>query len=283
MNKFYLYVLLLVCMLGCKPEKETLLTIATFNIRYENSHDGVNSWNNRKPFVYQFVRENKLEIIGLQEVLNSQLRDLKKNLPEYEFIGVGREDGKEAGEYAPIAFLKDNFEKLDGNTFWLSENPDSVGIKGWDAALARIATWVKLKDKNNGKVFMVVNTHFDHIGTEARKQSALLIIDKIKEIVGDNPAIITGDFNITDESDAYQTLTNNPFVLKDAHKIASVVTGESITFHDFGRASENERQKIDFIFVTPQIKVKTSAIPSSRIDSVLYLTDHNTQIATIEF
>lgn len=103
---------------------------------------------------------------------------MRSGLPEYDGIGVGRDDGKTAGEYAPLFYRKDKYEVLDSNTFWLAENPDSVGMMGWDAVCVRIATWAKFREKSTGKIFMAVNTHFDHIGEEARRQSALLIIKR---------------------------------------------------------------------------------------------------------
>ena len=160
----------------------TELTWGTFNIRYDNPGDSLNSWTYRKDSVASFIRTQDMDIVGMQEVLHGQLEDLKERLPEYAEIGVGREDGKTQGEYAPLFYKKDRFEVLDSNTFWLSQYPDSVGFIGWDGACTRIATWAKLKDKQSGKIFMAVNTHFDHVGTEARRKGALLIIDKIKEI-----------------------------------------------------------------------------------------------------
>ncbi len=272
---------------GCnKTESEkSIHQVASFNIRYDNPNDGDNRWELRKEHVFQFMRDNQLDIIGYQEVLYSQLLDLQENLDEYDYISVGRDDGDKAGEAVTIAFLKEKYEKLDGGTFWLSEYPDSIGSVGWDAALTRIASWAKLKDKRTDMVFMVVNTHFDHIGVEARKNSALLIISKIKEIVGEYPAVVMGDFNVNDQSDAYATITTNEFVLNDSHKIAESTEGLSYTFHNFGRIDEDEDggQKIDFIFVTPSIRVLKSNIPSAQVDSVLYLTDHNPVLAEIEF
>lgn len=282
-NHFIALLLLSILFLGCTSKTPSNITVATLNIRLDTPVDGPNRWEYRRQHVYEFVKEQQLSIIGFQEVLENQLRDMETNMPEYRFVGVGRDDGKTQGEYSPIAYLNDSYELLDSNTFWLAENPDSVGMVSWDAALTRIATWAKLKDKSNGKTFMVVNTHFDHVGVEARKNSALLIIKKIKEIVGNKPAIITGDFNVTDQSDAYRTMTENKFVLKDAHKIADEIMGLDYTFHNFGKISEDPDggEKIDFIFVTPQVNVLKSNIPSAQIDSVLYLTDHNPQIAYI--
>ena len=234
------------------PQPTSEITWSTFNIRYDNPYDSLNSWTYRKDTVANFIKAQNLDIVGMQEVLHHQLEDLKARLPEYAEVGVGREDGKTQGEYAPLFYKKDRFELLDNNTFWLSQYPDSVGFIGWDGACTRIATWAKLKDKTNGKIFMAINTHFDHVGTEARKKGALLIIEKIKEIVGDQPAVVTGDFNVSDQSEAYQTITGNSFVLKDAHKTALQQEGASYTFHDFGRIPADSCEKIDFIFVTPQ-------------------------------
>lgn len=235
---------------SCSSVKEQTSEIkwATFNIRLDTPYDSLNNWEYRKDSVASFIRNQDLDIVGMQEVLHNQLVDLKTRLPEYAEIGVGREDGKTKGEYAPIFFKKDRFEVLDNNTFWLSQYPDSIGFIGWDGACTRIATWAKMKDKQNGKIFMAINTHFDHVGTEARRKGALLIIEKIKEIVGDQPAVLTGDFNVNDSSEAYNTLTTNSFVLKDAHKEAQTKEGVDYTFHNFGRIEPSSCEKIDFIF-----------------------------------
>ena len=205
------------------------------------------------------------------------------DLNAYAEVGVGREDGKTKGEYSPLFYKKDRFEVLDSNTFWLSQYPDSVGFIGWDGACSRIATWAKLKDKKTGKIFMAVNTHFDHVGTEARRKGALLIIEKIKEIVGDQPAVLTGDFNVTDQSEAYETITTNEFVLKDAYKEAAQREGVDYTFHDFGRIPADSCDKIDFIFVTPQIKVESSYIPQEAEEAGQFLSDHNPEVVHLSF
>lgn len=255
----------------------------TFNIRYDNPDDQENNWKFRKDRVATFIQQEKLDIVGMQEVLHNQLEDLKTRLPEYAEVGIGREDGKQQGEYAPIFYRKDRFKLLDSNTFWLSQYPDSVGFIGWDGACTRIATWAKLEEKSTGKIFLAVNTHMDHVGVEARRKGALLIIKRIQDIVGNRPAVLTGDFNVNDKSEAYQTLTTNDFVLKDAYKTADVKEGVSYTFHDFEKVPMNEREKIDFIFVTPQIKVNRSWIPKENADGKGLLSDHNPQLATLQF
>ena len=278
-----MFLLLAVCMLvSCTgEEKKVKVRWATFNIRLDTPVDSLNRWGYRMERAAQFIKDAQLDVVGTQEVLHSQFEDLKRMLPEFEGVGVARDDGKTKGEYSSVFYRKDKFDALDSGTFWLSEYPDSVGLKGWDAACVRVATWAKLQHKETGKIVMAVNTHFDHVGVEARKQSALLIIRKIKEIVGDRAAVLTGDFNVTDQSDAYQTITTNEFVLKDAHKIAEKVSGVNYTFHNFTRQPLEKRSKIDFIFVTPHIRVLTSDIPQE-VEGAL-LSDHNPQWIEMEF
>lgn len=270
-------------LVGCAPQKTSQVRLATFNLRYDNPADSLNAWQYRKDSVCAFIREKQFDVLGMQEVLEHQLKDLLACLSGYASVGVGRDDGKTQGEYAPILYRTDKYDLLDSNTFWLCENPDSVGKLGWDAACTRIATWAKLKDKATGKEFLMVNTHFDHVGTEARRNSALLIISKIKEIAGDLPSILTGDFNVSEEWEAYKTITTNEFVLKDAWKIAGHTFGVNYTFHDFGRQPEVEREKIDFIFVTPQVKILDAEVVSSALTDSTYLSDHNPHFADIEF
>lgn len=276
--------LALLALAACSQKPETIeVKWATFNVRYDNPEDSLNNWKYRKDTVANFIKAHNLDVVGMQEVLHNQLEDLKARLPEYAEVGVGRDDGKTEGEYAPIFFRKDRFDVLDSNTFWLSQYPDSVGFIGWDGACTRIATWAKLKEKGTGKIVMAVNTHFDHIGVEARTKSALLIIEKIKEIVGKQPAVLTGDFNVSEKWDAYQTITTNEFIMKDVAKIAEKTEGINYTFHDFGKIPGDSCEKIDFIFVTPQIKVSNSFIPKETEEQTGFLSDHNPHLATLIF
>lgn len=255
----------------------------TFNIRYDEKADSLNGWAYRKDTVAAFIKAQDIDVIGMQEVLHHQLEDLKERLPEYGAIGVGRDDGDTAGEYSALLYKKDRFTVLDSNTFWLSQYPDSIGFIGWDGACPRIATWAKFQDNKTGKIFMAVNTHFDHVGIEARKNSALMIIEKIKEIVGDQPAVLTGDFNISDKEEAYQTITTNEFVLLDAHKVAESTEGVNYSWHNWGKQPMEERQKIDFIFVTPTITVHRSWIPKEPDTEWGFISDHNPVVSKISF
>lgn len=282
MKKILIMLLAAWCMVSCTSEdKKINVRWATFNLRYDNQGDAPNHWGARKERVAQYIKDTKIDVFGTQEVLHHQFEDMKAMLPNFEAVGVGRDDGKTKGEYSAVYYRKDKFTALDSGTFWLSENPDSIGKMGWDAACPRVATWAKLQDKETGKIFMAVNTHFDHVGVVARNQSALLIISKIKEIVGDRPAVLTGDFNVTDKSDAYATITTNEFVLKDAHKIAEKTAGVNYSFHGFTRVPVEKRDKIDFIFVTPQIRVLHSEVTPEIPEALL--SDHNPNWADLEF
>ena len=280
MKKMMLLLLAVLTLASCSEEKVNIRW-ATFNMRYDNPNDAPNHWGARKERVAQYIKEMKFDVFGTQEVLHNQFEDLKSMLPDYEGVGVGRDDGATRGEYAAIFYNKNVFDALDSGTFWLSENPDSIGKLGWDAACVRIATWAKLQHKATGKIVMAVNTHYDHVGKEARKQSSLLIIRKIKEIVGEQPAVLTGDFNITDQTEAYHTLVSNEFALLDAHKVAEKTAGASYTYHGYGTVAPEKCSKIDFVLVTPNIKVLHSEITPEVKEALL--SDHNPQWTDLEF
>lgn len=276
--------LLTLLFMACSPQKTINVEYATFNIRYDNPADGENSWSNRRSSVKDFILSRNLDIIGMQEVLHNQLTDLEEDLPQFDHVGVAREDGKQQGEYAPIFYNKNRFDLVDSNTFWLSQYPDSIGFIGWDGACTRIATWAKLREKETGKEFLAVNTHFDHVGTEARHNGAILIMNKMKEIAGEHPAILTGDFNISDKWEAYETLTNHSnYPLKDSRKTAQRIRGAGHTFHGFGKIKPEELEIIDFIFVTPQVDVERSMIISPTNGGTTFLSDHNPVIVTLHF
>ncbi len=208
------------------------IKVLTWNIRYDNAGDSLNSWQHRKENVTAQLAKYAPEIIGLQEVLRSQLDYLQSRLNTYSHFGVGRDDGKEAGEYAPIFFNKFRFTAIDSGYFWLSENP-SAAVKGWDAACIRICTWVRLQDNQDKSTLFVFNTHLDHAGEKARNESALLIRDKIRAISGRDPVLMMGDFNCTDDTKAYADLTAGKFLL-DCRKTTIVPPeGPQFTFSGF--------------------------------------------------
>ena len=265
----------------CQPAQQTYQWM-TFNLRYDNAGDGINNWNKRKEKVVHFIKTAQPDVVGMQEVLHNQLEYLKENLSEYEEVGVGRDDGKTRGEYSPIFYKKDRFNLISHQTIWLSEYPDSIGHIGWDAACPRIATWVKLQDKRNGKIMLAVNTHFDHQGEKAQINSAKQIISQLKEY-GNLPVVLTGDFNITESQQAYTTLTGNGSPLKDTYKIARKKEGVSYTYHNFSRLPRRKRKKVDYIFVTSPVKVAKINIPHEDAIPRNQISDHCPYIATLEF
>ena len=218
------------------------------------------------------------DVVGMQEVLKNQLDDLKNRLPQYTALGVGRADGKEKGEYCSLFYKTDRFDLVKSGNFGLSETPDSIGIKGWDAACERIVTWAVLKDKVSGKELAAFNTHFDHIGKVARRESAVLLLAKIREIASDLPVVITGDFNGTVDSDPISVLTEGG--MQNTYFASDVVYGPAWSFHDFGRIPVEERQLIDFIFVNGQVVANKFRVIADKPDNG-YLSDHAPILANL--
>ena len=246
----------------------------SFNIRYDNPEDGPQNWHHRKENVVRMLRFYDLDIIGMQEVLVSQLNYLKENLKDYQAIGVGREDGKEKGEFAPIFFRKGRFQELKSGTFWLSETPEKVS-KGWDAALERIATWCVLKDKNTGKEFIFMNTHFDHRGKQARIESAKLLKSKATELAAGKQLILTGDFNLVPESEGIQTIIkpDGKNTLVNSSSVAEITYGPNWTSTGFKNRPFDQRRVIDYIFLKNIKTVKRYAVITEKLND-LQLSDH---------
>ncbi|MFV0267406.1 MAG: endonuclease/exonuclease/phosphatase family protein [Draconibacterium sp.] len=253
--KQILWALLVLVMVGVQQVKAEELTVASFNIRYHNVSDSVkgNGWKQRCPVICDLIRFNDFEIFGAQEVLHDQLLDMLDGLPGYDYVGVGRDDGKTKGEYAPVFYQKDKFEALESGNFWLSEITDRPN-KGWDAALPRICTWVKFKDRENGFEFYFFNLHMDHIGVEARKNSAKLVLKKITEMCDNKPVILTGDFNVDQHSPNYAVLEGSD-LLNDAYEAAKVRYALNGTFNNF-KPDMFTGSRIDHVFVSPGFGVE---------------------------
>lgn len=252
------------------------LNLMTFNVRYDNPSDSANNWKFRRDFAASMILKNRVDVMGTQEVLSNQLTDLLGAMPQYSYVGVGRKDGKTAGEYSAVFYRKDRFQLLRSGTFWLSENPNAVGIKGWDAAIERIVTWAVLKDKATGKEFAFVNTHFDHIGQVARRESAKLLLAKVDEIANGMPVIVSGDLNSTPDSEVIKILTdaNTDNHLTDSRSIAAEILGPSWTFHGFGTVPVESRTIIDYIFIKNKVSVQQVSV-ISEMQGKIYLSDHN--------
>ena len=261
--------------------KQTPLRVMSFNIRYDEPRDGVNAWPNRKQKVADVIRFHNADLVGVQEALLTQLRDLEKLLPDMAWCGVGRGDGKEAGEYSAILYRRSRFRMADCNTYWLSETPDRAGSKGWDAALPRIVTWARFRDESTGKTFVHFNTHFDHMGERAREQSAALILKKAAEIAPKDPFLLTGDLNVTEDTAAYKTLAKGTEAVKifDArYASTNGHFGGDSTWNGFKELVPG--RKIDFVFVRDGIKVLEHGVLSDRWNE-LWASDHLPVIAEV--
>jgi endonuclease/exonuclease/phosphatase family metal-dependent hydrolase len=232
--------------------------IITYNIRYDNPGDGLNSWDHRKETVSSLILFHDADIACIQEGLVQQVRYLHGALKGFAYCGVGRDDGKEAGEYSAIFYRQKMLDRIADSTFWLSPTP-SRPSKGWDAALPRIVTWAHFKIKATGRSFFVFNTHFDHMGEIARRESARLLLSQIPRIAGDHPAIVTGDFNSTDQDSAYQILVRpvkGGSLLKDSFFLSELPHyGVASTFFGFDACTQGPGERIDFVFVTAGITV----------------------------
>lgn len=230
------------------------ITVASYNLRYDNEGDikNGNGWLQRLPIISSLILFHEFDVFGTQEGLYHQLEDLKDSLLGFDYTGIGRDDGKQAGEHSAIFYNSAKFELVEHGDFWLSENT-AYPNKGWDAVLPRICSWAKLRVIENGKTFYFFNVHFDHIGTLARKESAKLILKKISELAGSQATILTGDFNVDQNSDSYLLLQNSQ-VLKDAYQVSPIKYATTGTFNNFNANTKTE-SRIDHIFLTSDFKV----------------------------
>ena len=260
--------------------------VVTYNIRYDNPGDGPNIWTNRREAMALYLRETKADLIGMQEVLPQQRDYLAGQLGDFAVYSVGRDDGVK-GEATPIFYRKDRFELLEKGTFWLSLTPDQAGSKGWDAGLPRVVSWLKLRDKQAGRAMLVVNTHFDNRGSQARLESAKLLVKKIDELDGEGadalPVVLTGDFNCIAKQPPYEALSPKGDVagkLLDAH----LITREPHTGGDSTSSGFRELRpgaKIDFIFVR-NFKVQSHRIDDPRIEG-RFVSDHQPVAAELRW
>ena len=256
------------------------IKVMSFNIRMSYGNDGVNNWENRKGLVIRSLRESNPDIIGMQEVTSVQYKQLRDELKDYDSYAVGRKDGKLEDEIMSI-FYKKGFDLVVDSTIWLSKSPTEIGSKSWDAALYRTVSWVKLKTPNKKHELTLFNTHFDHMGTVARAESAKLIMKLVSQQYDYNPVIVTGDFNITQDEEPYQILVNNwkdKIQLYDARGRSKLPhQGGEVTYngykHDSGKI-------IDFIFISESIEVESHKYLNIK-EGELFISDHYPVIVDI--
>ena len=257
------------------------IRVMTFNIRYDEPRDGVNAWPNRKEKVASVIRFHKADLVGVQEALLRQLKDLEGLLKDFAWCGAGRDDGKEKGEFSAILYRKSRFKLLDTRTTWLSETPLVPGSKGWGANYARIVTRAKFYDKLTRKTFFHFNTHFDHESVRARIESARILRKLSADIPGRLAFLITGDLNTTQDTEAYIVLTGRGTRIKDAGQ--SSVNGNfgpTSTFNAFGPLQPH--RKIDYVFTRDDMLVMEHGVLADQWDG-LWASDHLPVLAEISF
>ncbi|MGK0252666.1 MAG: endonuclease/exonuclease/phosphatase family metal-dependent hydrolase [Mariniflexile sp.] len=266
----YIFFSLFLIVFSCSAQKETY-KLMTYNIRYDNPNDGENQWSKRKEFLSSQIAFYEPDIFGIQEGLYHQVTYLDSVFVTYNFVGIGRDDGKEKGEYSAIFYNSKKLKIIKQNTFWLSETPHEISV-GWDASMERICTYALLENRNTNQQFWVFNTHFDHIGEEARLQSSKLIVSKIKELNKNNlPTILMGDFNLKPTSEPIILLST---VFNDSKKISSSKPfGPTGTYNGF-KFYEPVNDRIDYIFTSKNtIEVQKFAVLSDSKDCK-YPSDH---------
>ncbi len=246
------------------------LKVVTYNIRFANPGDGLDIWANRIDAVAEFIAQN--DVIGLQEVTFPQLRDLQDRLKDFDHFGVGRDDGKQGGEHAVIFYRRSRLSAVEKGTIWLSETPDRVGSKGWDAALPRTCTWMKLRDTASRGMFWIANTHFDHRGAQARIQSGKLVHQLAAESGAGLPKIVLGDFNCLLASQPYDEIIGEGSLADARYVSQSPPDGPMTTWNGFRELVPD--RIIDHIFVGGPIEVMSLEVLNPKTASDRFASDH---------
>jgi len=219
----------------------------TYNIRLDYPKTGENTWDLRKDFLINQILTNDIDILGIQEGMPDQLSYMDSIMTDYNFVGVGRDDGKNEGEYSAIFYNTEKYQILEQNTFWLSETPDTPTL-GWDAACKRICTYALIREAKSANHFWVFNTHFDHVGEVAKQKSADLIIDKIKNLNSQNfPVVLMGDFNLEEDSKEILLISSYLSDSKMSSKSQSKETAGTYNAFDI---TKSDYPRIDYIFVS---------------------------------
>lgn len=277
MKRILTIVLLAILSVQLNAQKNKALNVMTYNIRYSTEKDGVNAWSKRKDNVKALVKFHEVDVLCAQEALAEQY-DAVLEHSDFEAVGAGRDDGQRKGEFSPIFYNKNRFTKKDGGVFWLSQTPN-LPSKGWDAMFNRVCTWVRLYDKANKKEFLVFNTHYDHVGVQARIESAKLIKQKIQEIAPKLPVVYTGDLNVTPETDAIATIKS---FLSDSKEVSvEPPYGPEGTFNGF-KFDSPLKDRIDYIFINKGFKVQKYGVITDSKDQ-RYFSDHLPVFAKLFF
>jgi endonuclease/exonuclease/phosphatase family metal-dependent hydrolase len=260
---------------GCWNNTERNISVMTFNIRYDNPYDSANAWSSRLGLVCELLKNEKPDLLGLQEALWYQYEAIDSAIIGYSSIAKGRDDGKKKGEMNPVFYNNSRFDLVNSNTFWLSKTLNKAGSKGWGASLPRIVTWVELRDKKTNKALCYFNTHFAHDSDSARIMSAGILLQEVKRIAGKNKFVITGDFNMSPKSKAYSILTeksSSKSTLKDSYLISKTKPeGPAYTTNSF--RDEPGKERIDYVFVKSGTKVLSASVLVKK-EGPVFVSDH---------
>lgn len=268
---------------GATAKSGLELKVMTFNIRYGTANDGEDRWENRRQMVFDVLRENQPDALGLQEALHFQIDEICKAVPEYGRLGVARDDGKTKGEYCAILYCQDRLEVNESGTFWFSDTPDVAGSSHWGNANVRICTWARFVEKKSSKAFYLYNLHLDHVSQPSREKSVVLLAERIRERKHSDPFIITGDFNAGESNPAIKYLKGKAILSEGENKsenLVPVVDTFRVLYADanevgtFNTFKGNRRgEKIDFILTLPDVQVLEAQIVHTERNG-RYPSDH---------
>jgi endonuclease/exonuclease/phosphatase family metal-dependent hydrolase len=280
----WVVVLLLVSASAAAGQPREPLTVMSFNIRYGTAKDGENQWTARREMLFDVIREQDADLVGLQEALASQIDEIVAAAPAYAVVGVGRDDAAKKGEFSAILFRKDRLHVAEAGTFWFSDTPTVPGSKSWGNNITRIATWARFVDRD-GRGFYHFNLHLDHESQPSREQSTALLRKRLDaRSLAREPVIVTGDFNVGEKNPALATLVGRftpdaPAPLVDTFRVLhpDEISVGTFTAFKFGSVTGD---KIDYVLVQPDTEVlSASIVRTSRNER--YPSDHFPVVAKV--
>ena len=260
-----------------QPVQAAPLTVMSFNIRYGTANDGDNHWLKRREQLFALLREQQADVVGLQEALHGQIEEILQAVPGYAYVGVGRADGRRAGEYAAVLYRTSRLQVRRSDTFWFSDTPGVVKSTSWGNQIERICTWAYFEDRE-GPAFYFYNVHLDHLSQPSRERSAALLLERVKARDPKAPAVVTGDFNAGEQNPAAVAMLA---AFRDSFRVRHPGATEVGTFNGF-KAGQTAGEKIDFVFVEPGTEVLDAAIVRSSREG-RYPSDHFPVTARIRF
>lgn len=235
------------------------LCVMTYNLRYASATPP-NAWPQRRPLMRELITTIAPDLIGTQEGLRAQLQDLASDLPDYNWVGVGRDDGKTKGEFMAVFYRRSRLETLATNHFWLSDTPEIPGSTTWGNQNRRMVTWLKFRDRPTGNEFFLFNTHFDHEVQLAREKSAELIRKRVTELTPGLPVLLLGDFNAdAGRNKAFDILTAGGF-FSDAWLAAKERRNDGVNSFNGFQSIVRNGERIDWILTQGDIAIERAEI-----------------------